>query len=190
MLKLIAEAVLSIRGVERMLTFKPDWTDYFGFTEGAVWRSFRAVWIGLIFLCVMIAADWQADGAVDVLLYLTVYSANWLVFPIVAAFAARLLGLTQGFGRWLILHNWTVLGLYSLLALMALLRLSGLAAPDILFLLTIAYHVFRMYAHWRVAHAALALNPFQAGIAALMPFLAGNAVHEAVLTLMSSTPAG
>lgn len=175
-----ADAAAALRGLTRLLGFKPDWRGYFDISVDGVVRSFGAALLALpaYALFVLAANYFVAGNAPQTEAYYTAFEAAlsylriWIVFPLVAAFVTVVLGVKHRFAAWLVVHNWTVFALLHVFTLFFVLYAAGLADAAALALMVQFYQLARLLVHWRVACAALQLGPLQGAAAAAIPILA------------------
>jgi hypothetical protein len=80
---------------------------------------------------------------------------EWVLFPVVAFFLLRLLGLTGMFVRYVVAHNWgrVVIELFSLPAI--LMFASGLVSGSVALDLLLVALGFSLYYRMQIARAAL-----------------------------------
>jgi hypothetical protein len=190
MIRLIAEAWLSLRGVARILTFKPDWESDIDLSLHGLWRSFAASLIALpLFGAIVVGARYA--GLIDFMgQFATNYWLSWLLFPIAAALTVAILGVRQNFVAWIILHNWGVVFLYGMLASFWILYVAGLIDQAVLGLLFYIYGKIRILLHWRIAYVALGLPTLTSAIAAIVPVLAGEILYASIDRAFSTPTAG
>lgn len=179
MIALVWQARIAMDGVARMLAFREGWRAFFDVSARGVALSFGAALLALP-LYVFVRAGFARFLSDNGLLVETVpplwwvmldYVRIWLVFPVIACLLAALLGRGRGAAPWIVLHNWVVLALYGVSSIIVALYLAGLATPQGLITLFWIYEMFRFYAHWRVAQAALGVPAGIAVGAAAAPIL-------------------
>ena len=186
MTRLFAEAWFALDGMWRLLTFKPDWEWEFDVSMRGIWRSFLAVVIALPLVVIAILSLWHQNGSVQVTPYLLSFAASWVVFPLTAALAVRVLNVPGRFAHWVVLHNWGVIYLYAIIAFMALLRVAGIANAEVAGFLVYLYLPVRILVHWRIAYMALGVPTITAAAAATVPILATSLTYELIYRAFSS----
>ena len=126
MIRLAAEAWVSVVGSWKLLTFKTGWQSLFDISVAGFWRSFGAALVALPLVLFASVHQWHLSGNLHLAPQLVLYSASWIVFPATAALVAAILGTRNRFVHWVVLHNWSVVLLYALTTLMWTLHTARL----------------------------------------------------------------
>jgi hypothetical protein len=163
---LLEEGLLAMRGCWRLLRRDPAAFEDFNLSIEGFWRSFAMV-IPVFILAyplfvsvhrsgIELAAE---SGASAPELRLGVSYAYLLsgvvVWPLVAALLARLLGVAQNYVRYMIVYNWMAVPTMTLAVIPHLLHLAtGLGLLPII--LAQAVFIFLLYLGWYVAKAGFA----------------------------------
>ncbi len=164
MMAVVIDAREALKGVVWMLAGREDYRSQFDVTAGGVMRSFLAAILAIPFLGLtaglhnaLAAAEAGAlDPAISPypLAYVVVrWLAAWAYFPILAWSITVLLRRREGFGPWVVVHNWThllVIAVNTVPRLMLALGAGQAVVPVIW-----AAAVFQAYAFVRAAKAAL-----------------------------------
>lgn len=177
----VRDATAGWGAVWRLLAFREGWREGFDVSAAGVVRSFAAVILcapAFVFLNLAAArfiaahpdlvGDTAPPGVLEAALQ---YLRLWIVFPLGAYLAARLMGLTAGFAPWLVVHNWTVFVLIHVQVVIWALYAAGIGGPELLASLMGVYALARLFVHWRVAAGALGLPAGRAALAASIPLL-------------------
>ncbi len=181
MIAILLEARQGVIGCFRLLAFRDDWRGYFDVSPGGVARSFAGIILALPAFAFAVAgvnhlvAETPTAAAPDAGFDLTeavlVWIRFWLLFPLIAAATALLLGVTDRYAKWLVVHNWMVFVLIHIQAFCFVLYMAGLADAAALASLLTIYQLARLLVHWRVAAGALGLPVVMAGAASAIPLI-------------------
>jgi hypothetical protein len=190
MIRLIAEAWLGLRGVARLLTFKPEWEQDIDLSLRGFWHSFAASLLALPLIGIIIAGLLFAEISDFLTQYAVSYWLSWLLFPIASGLTVAMLGVRQSFAAWVILHNWGVVFLYGLQAAFWILFIAGLADQSAAGLFFYIYGPIRILVHWRIAYVALGLPTLTSALAAAVPVLAGEFLYALVDRAFAAPIAG
>lgn len=169
MIVAIADAIRSLNGVWRLILGRDGYEDYFDVTPEGVRRSFFAAAIAAPVFLFVTAAMRSAIIAIDPTLAaeagdasfartLAQFAVMWLHFPLIAPFLARLAGAREGLGRWIAVHNWTMLFVFlPQAALWGLyMAMPGLIDPRVPFSVVMQIVLpLSLFVHWRVANLGL-----------------------------------
>lgn len=182
MIAIVQEARAGTIGVFRMLSFQKGWQSCFNPSAGGVARSFAGIFLSLpAYIFTIYAIDFTVaessqandpDAGLNTIEAILTWVRYWLLFPIMAALTSLAAGLTQRYGAWLVVQNWTVFVMVHIQALLYALYVAGLADLAALAQLMSLYILLRGLAFWRVAAAALEVRATYAVALAGIPFLA------------------
>ena len=179
MISAVRDLIYGVRGVFRMLAFRPGWQSDFDISSGGIVRSFAGIVFALpAFLLLIAGVNFFAASnpqlgasGVSVLEAVLIWARFWLVFPIMAVLVCLVLRLSDRYGGWLVVHNWTIFVLIHVQALIWTLNTAGLGNLNSLAFLTEFYLLARLVIHWRVATAALGVSPALGAAAAGIPLI-------------------
>jgi hypothetical protein len=179
---LIAEVRAAMAGCLKVLTFKEDWRDHFDVSSEGVMRSFLGIILALpAFMFTVNSANYlvaseptmvDGDAMITVGEAVLIWARFWLVFPIVAAGTVMLLGASNRFASWLVVHNWMTFALIHFQALFWALYVAGLADARSFVAFLGTYQILRLLVHWRVALATLGISLPLSVAAAGIPLVA------------------
>lgn len=175
----VRDLIFGLRGVVRMLGFKAGWQSDFDVSTAGIVRSFSGMILALPAFVLMLASvshfaaeNPEIGGAgVSLLDGVLIWARFWLVFPVSAALVCIVLRMTDRFGAWLVVHNWTIFALIHVQALIWILYAAGIGNVDVLASLVQLYMLARLLVHWRVAVASLGVSPALGAAAAGIPLV-------------------
>ena len=172
MIRLAAEAFLSLTSLYKALTFKKDWQSGLDVSTRGLWHSFAAALICLPFFLLILSGGSRIGLTEQVAPFWWHFLLSWPVFLIVAGLITRVVGATERFTPWVVMHNWGVVWLYGLLAVMWSLQIAGLINVTTLgVLLVFVYDYVRLLVHWRIAYLALGTPTITSALIAAVPIL-------------------
>ncbi len=99
------------------------------------------------------------------------YAAQWLVFPVLFVFLARMLRLTPRYVPFIVAYNWAVVPAMTFSAVPLLLYGLGIAGIEATSFLNLIAIAFVIYYRWIVALASLQCPPVTAAGIVIVDFL-------------------
>ncbi len=161
-------AAQRLRGVARMLAFRPGWRACFDVSPEGFWRSFTAALYAAPFFVLAVAGQNAVSRAISPLESAArtvelahgfiLYACLWAYFPLVARIFVRMFRAESSFAPWVVVHNWALLLLLMMQAVLGGLLLLGVLTPAAYMGLSELYFIFAIYTHCRVALGALDLS--------------------------------
>ncbi len=158
------------------MTFRDGWETSFNTSLGGLWHSFSAAIFALPLVALILLSAWHGSAGersygLDDLL---VYALSWVIFPLAAALAARIVGARGRWAAWVVLHNWSSVLLFAVQAVYWTLFMAGLINIQILAILSGIYGYLRILVHWRIAYIALGTPTITSAAASAVPLLAAK----------------
>lgn len=170
----IEEMKRSLYGSWRLLTGKADGMAAFDGSVDAFWRSFLAIILVAPFFALHAytelgitrqSPNFQPDTfslnhyvVVQTLLMLT----DWVAFPILMVFLARLLNVTQQYGRYITAFNWSSVAITLMLSAPLLLYMLGILPQEIAGFISLALLLIALKLRWFLATLALGVGNWTA----------------------------
>lgn len=161
---IITEGLAALRGCWRLVQRDPFADEDFNLTIDGFWRSFAVVVPFLAMAYPIVISDYRfaIEGVVEAVVPPTLNVGRdyaflivmLLVWPLVAALLAKLLGVGHAYIRYMIIYNWITLPTTALVLLPHLLHLVSGAAYPALILVQIVI-LFLVFVSWYVAKIGL-----------------------------------
>lgn len=163
---------------------------YFNQTIEGFWRSFAAVlFIAPIYFVLSGAAlelqpaDPSTDAASrDVGSYYfgtgVALALDWISFPIIMIFIARMFGLTRNYVRFIIAYNWSSVLVFAVANVPAVFFYLGLTGIQTTGGLALVFLIPVIYFRWFVARTALETTSLIASALVLMEFTLSIAISQ------------
>lgn len=156
-------------------------------TVEGFWRSFWAAGVALPAYALLLVvrntgATVGVSGPTAFLIHAITYAMDWIAFPFVMFYVARLFDREQWYCRYIAAHNWAVVLQYALMLVVSLLTASGILPAPAGTLLTVATVVAILGYQGFVAHVAL-----QATVPGAVGIVFINLVLSVILESWSST---
>jgi len=174
------EILSSLYGACRLALFDENGMSHFNISVEGFWRSFFAAVILTPFYMLSIGQELlQPEGGFSfwaAMVHLVTYAASWVLFPLVAFFAADLLNLGHRFTALVVAVNWSGVLIFGLLTLgISFVGVAQQSVADLaLMILTIVLIVY----HWFVIKTALATTTSIAIAFVLFNFLLGAMLQQ------------
>jgi len=174
------EIFSSLYGAYRLALFDENGLSFFNISVEGFWRSFFAAVLIAPFYMLSIGQDFLTpNGGFSfwaVMVHLFTYGASWVLFPLVAFFAADLLNLGHRFTALVVAVNWSSVLTFGLLAMgVGFVTLVQQALADLaLIVLTAGLIVY----HWFVIKTALETTAAVAIAFVLFNFLLGAMLNQ------------
>jgi len=175
-----------VTGAWRLAVGDPDAFASFDMSMSGFWKSFWAIFLAAPFWLWLILSERfyrlevsQVTGTLYLMPELNTYVMvdsfayilNWILFPVLMVFIARLLGVAGRFVPFIIARNWALLLSYFLLAMppvafynLGIIGVEGKAALDLIAL------ILELVYLWVVAVRALEISRMQAAAIVIMDF--------------------
>jgi hypothetical protein len=176
---LVEEGLLAMRGCWRLLRRDPAAFEHFNLSIEGFWRSFAMVVPVMVLAYPLLISDhrisleFAKDGEGPTELRLGVSYFNLLLgvalWPLVAVFLARLLGVAQNYVRYIIVYNWMAVPMTALAFIPFLAYLATGASPFSQ-ILAPAVFILLLYMSWYVAKVGLATTGLVAFVFLLADF--------------------
>jgi hypothetical protein len=162
---LLEEGLLAMRGCWRLLWRDPEAFEDFNVTIDGFWRSFAMIVPVLVLAYPMFVSAQEnarevaaaaGESPPDLRLGASYFLllSNIVIWPLVAAAFARLLGVAQNYVRYMIIYNWMSVPMMILTAILALLHVTP-ESGVVPILLMYAVFAFLLYVSWYVAKVGL-----------------------------------
>jgi hypothetical protein len=163
---LVEEGLLAMRGCWRLLRRDPAAFEDFNLSIEGFWRSFGMVVPVMVLAYPLFVSDnrfgiefaaERGESPPELRLGISYFYllAGILIWPLVAAGLARLLGVAQNYVRYMIIYNWMAVPTMTLAVMPHLLHLAT-GATLLPLILAPAAFILLLYVSWYVARAGLA----------------------------------
>lgn len=195
MIAILVEARRAFAGVALILRGRQDFHGFFDVSASGFLRSFWAAAIALPAFIFLIAADNHALAAAGRATLTNPWAIGlrylvlWLYFPVFAALVARLLDRRPAFAPWVVAHNWTAAALLYANAFIAMLAVARALSGPLVSVAGMLLIFLTVYAHVRVAHAALG-PPWALAIGAACAQILASLVLQVAIWRVFAAPAG
>lgn len=185
----IQEITASIYGSWRLALIDRRGMSWFNHSIEGFWRSFFVALLLAPLAAIMVGyqlghAAPHIDGGRLIAIEIVSYALGWIVYPVAALFACRLMGLSDHYVSYIIVYNWShvipaVVALpIGIAALLGLLSLGS--AGTILLIVTVAVLAYR----WFIARVALGADGLTAAALVALELLLELLVYMGAARLL------